>query len=71
MRPLPRRRKRSRPLRGKWDQLRAEYPHHIWAIDFQFNQMMDRRTLKFLNLIDEYSRLALAICVTRRAGLLR
>jgi len=31
------------------------------AIDFQFDQTMDGRTLKFLNVIDEYSRLALAI----------
>jgi transposase InsO family protein len=39
-RPLPRGRKRS------------EYPHHVWAIDFQFDQTMDGRTLKFLNVID-------------------
>jgi transposase InsO family protein len=39
-RPLPRRRKRS------------EYPHHVWAIDFQFDQTMDGRTLKLLNVID-------------------
>ena len=46
--------------------LRAEYPHHVWAIDFQFDQTMDGRTLKFLNVIDEYSRLCLAIRVGRR-----
>ncbi len=45
--------------------LRAEYPHYVWAIDFQFDQTMDGRTLKFLNVIDEYSRLALAIRVSR------
>jgi len=65
-RPLPRRRKRSRPPGGKRELLRAEYPHHIWAIDFQFDQTMDGRTLKFLNVIDEYSRLCLAIRVGRR-----
>ena len=65
-RPLPRRRKRSRPPGGKRQLLRAEYPHHVWAIDFQFDQTMDGRTLKFLNVIDEYSRLALAIRVGRR-----
>ena len=61
-----RRRKRSRPPGGKRELLRAEYPHHVWAIDFQFDQTMDGRTLKFLNVIDEYSRLCLAIRVGRR-----
>jgi putative transposase len=28
-RPLPRRRKRSRPPEGKRELLRAEYPHHV------------------------------------------
>ena len=65
-RPLPRRRKRSRPPGGKRELLRAEYPHHVWAIDFQFDQTMDGRTLKFLNVIDEYSRLCLAIRIGRR-----
>ena len=56
-----RRRKRSRPPGGKRELLRAEYPHHVWAIDFQFDQTMDGRALKYLNVIDEYSRLCLAI----------
>jgi len=65
-RPLPRRRRRSRPPGGKRELLRAEYPHHVSAIDFQFDQTMDGRTLKFLNVIHEYSRLCLAIRVGRR-----
>ena len=44
----------------------AEYLHHVWAIDFQFDQTMDGRMLKFLNVIDEYSRVCLAIRVGRR-----
>jgi len=36
------------------------------AIDFQFDQTMDGRRLKLLNIVDEYSRLYLAICVGRR-----
>jgi len=40
-RPLPHRSKRSRPSGGKRQLLRAEYPHHVWAIGFQFDQMMD------------------------------
>jgi hypothetical protein len=51
-RPLPRKRKRGRPTDGSRELLRAEYPHHVWAIDFQFDQTMDGRTLKFLNVID-------------------
>jgi len=65
-RPLPRQRKRSRPPGGSRELLRAEYPHHVWAIDFQFDQTMDGRRLKFLNVIDEFSRTCLAIRVGRR-----
>ena len=46
--------------------MRAEYPHQVWAIDFQFDQTMDGRMLRFLNVIDEYSRVCLAIRVGRR-----
>ena len=45
-----------RPAGGGRELLRAEYPHHVWAIDFQFDQTMDSRMLKFLNVIDEFSR---------------
>ncbi|WP_255113534.1 DDE-type integrase/transposase/recombinase [Synechococcus lacustris] len=65
-RPLPRKRKRFRPARGSKELLRSEYPHHVWAIDFQFDQTMNGRTLKFLNVIDEFSRVCLAIRVGRR-----
>jgi putative transposase len=44
----------------------AEHPHQLWAMDFQFDATADGRRLKFLNLIDEYSRLCLAIRVRRR-----
>jgi hypothetical protein len=49
--------------------LRAEYPHHAWANDFQFYQTMDGCTLKFLNLMVELSRMCLAIRVSRRRQL--
>jgi putative transposase len=65
-RPLSRKRKHARLTDGSRELLRAEYPHHVWAIDFQFDRTMDGRTLKFLNLIDEYSRVCLAIRVGRR-----
>jgi hypothetical protein len=37
----------------------------VWAIDFQFDQTKDGRRLKFLNILDEYSRMCLA---TRNGG---
>jgi hypothetical protein len=64
-RPLPRKQKRSRPADASRGLLRAEYPHHVWAIDFQFDQTMDGRRLKLLNIVDEYSRMCLAIRVGR------
>ncbi len=69
-RPLPRRRKRSRLADGSSEMLRAEYPHHIWAIDFQFDETMNGRMLKSLNVVDGFNRVSLAIRVGRTAELL-
>ncbi len=65
-RPTPRKRKRARPADGSVRRHRAEHPHHVWAMDFQFDATADGRGLKFLNVIDEHSRLCLAIRVGRR-----
>ncbi len=65
-RPTPRKRKRARPADGSVRRHRAEYPHQVWAMDFQFDATADGRRLKFLNVIDEHSRLCLAIRVGRR-----
>ena len=40
-------------------------PTWCWALDFQFDQTSDGRMLKLLNVIDEYTREALAIDVER------
>ena len=48
------------------DRLRAERPDHVWALDFQFDQTADGRVLKLLNVVDEFTREALAIHVARR-----
>jgi putative transposase len=48
------------------DRLRAERPDHVWAIDFQFDQTADGRVLKLLNIVDEFTREALAMHVARR-----
>lgn len=45
--------------------LRATHPNHVWAIDFQFDQTSDLRTLKLLNVTDEFTKEVLAIEVDR------
>ena len=65
-RPTPRKRKRARPADGSVRRHRAEHPHQVWAMDFQFDATADGRRLKFLNVIDEHSRFCLAIRVGRR-----
>jgi putative transposase len=45
--------------------LRAERPNQVWAFDFQFDQTADGRTLKLLNIVDEFTREALAMLVCR------
>jgi hypothetical protein len=31
---------------------RAQHPHQVWAMDFQFDATADGRRLKFLKVID-------------------
>ena len=65
-RPLPLADIEEQKLRRRIRELlRSEYPHHVWAIDFQFDQTMDGRTLKFLNVVDKFSRVCLAIRIGR------
>ncbi len=45
--------------------LRACRPNHVWALDFQHDATEDGRELKFLNVVDEFTREALAIEVER------
>ena len=45
--------------------LRATHPNHVWAIDFQFDQTTDLRTLKLLNITDEFTKEALTIDLRR------
>src|SRR4026208_1625461 len=40
-------------------------PHALWALDFQFDVTIDGRTLKLLNVIDEFTRECPAIVVDR------
>lgn len=45
--------------------LRAKRPDQVWALDFQFDQTADGRVIKLLNVVDEFTREALAIHVAR------
>lgn len=43
----------------------AEGPNHVWALNFAYDQTADCRTLKYLNITDEFTKHALAIEVER------
>jgi putative transposase len=45
--------------------LRAAFPNHVWALDYQFDQTRDAKVLKILNVTDEFTKEALAIVVRR------
>jgi putative transposase len=51
---------------GSCVRLRPERPNHVWSYDFMSAFTHDGRTVRFLNLIDEYTRECLAIHVGRR-----
>jgi putative transposase len=46
--------------------LRPERPNHVWAYDFVEDRTHDGRKIRMLNIVDEYTREALAIRVARR-----
>jgi len=61
-------RKKKKRLTGIGVQVGAMVPirpNVIWAMDFQFDQTSDLRTLKLLNIIDEFTRECLAIEASR------
>lgn len=64
-RPPPRKAKQRRPGSSDGTLLRAEYPNHVWGLDFQFDETADQRRLKMLNIVDEHTREALAMDVAR------
>ena len=55
--------KRKKPLRGIGAVSGAMCPiapNVVWAADFQFDQTRDGRTIKMLNVLDEFTREALS-----------
>jgi putative transposase len=64
-RPPPRKNKKRRPTGIDGILFGAEYPNHVWGLDFQFDETADLRRLKLLNIVDEHTREALATDVAR------
>jgi putative transposase len=58
-------RKHRRLSLDQAERLRGEYPNHVWALDFQFDETADQRRLKLLNILDEATREALVMRVGR------
>ena len=53
--------KRRRPGTSTTDPDQAAYPNHVWSYDFVADQTTDGKTLRFLTVIDEYTRRGLWI----------
>lgn len=61
-------RKRKKPMRGIGTAVGAMCPirpNALWALDFQFDTTEDDRTIKLLNIVDEFTRECPAIVVER------
>ncbi|WP_459975017.1 IS3 family transposase [Mycobacterium sp. MUNTM1] len=63
--PQRRRKKRLTGIGAAVGAMSPIRPNAIWAMDFQFDTTADGRTIKMLNVIDEFTREALAIKVDR------
>ena len=46
--------------------LRLQCPNHVWPYDFSHHRTDDGRAFRMLNIIDEYTRGCLPMCVRRR-----
>jgi putative transposase len=57
--------KRRRLPSGHKQRLRATTANEMWAIDFQFDATSDQRTIKLCDIVNAYTREALAIRVGR------
>jgi transposase InsO family protein len=58
-------RKRRRTTDPDSKRLRAERPNQLWALDYEYDQTADGRMLRLLNVVDEFTREALAMHVER------
>jgi putative transposase len=65
---VPKRKRKRRRLGGSdgdGTKLRATHPNHVWALDFQADETADGRAIRLLNVVDEFTREALAIDCAR------
>ena len=44
---------------GSCIRLRPEYKNHVWSYDFVTDQLENKKKLRWLNIIDEYSRICI------------
>jgi transposase InsO family protein len=58
-------RKKRRCGPARHQRMRAERPDQMWALDFQVDVTAEGRQVRFLNIIDEYTREALATRAAR------
>jgi len=68
---VPRRRRKRRALGRAVNGVaprRATFINEVWSYDFLFDQTWDGRRLKWLPIVDEYSREDLELAVERRMG---
>ena len=63
--PYRKRKKRLRGIGTRVGAMSPIAPNALWALDFQFDTTEDNRTLKLLNVIDEFTRECPAILVER------
>ncbi len=56
-------RKRRRTADPDAKRLRAQRPNELWALDYEYDQTADGRMLRLLNIVDEFTREALAMHV--------
>jgi len=63
--PYRKRKKRLSGIGVQVGAMRPIAPNVVWAMDFQFDQTSNLRTIKMLNIIDEFTRECLAIDVAR------
>lgn len=60
-----RKQRKKRNLGEPHRELQAEFPNHVWSYDFVEDSTADGRRLRFLNVLDEFTRESLAISCSR------
>jgi transposase InsO family protein len=58
-------RRRVRPPVGGFVRTRASVPHEVWSVDFVADRTVEGRALRILVILDEYTRVCLAMLVAR------